>query len=137
MTQEITMDIEPERCGSYEPVALYFLESDCVEYVKEDTFMIHDRIDSFLTLIYDETKITLIGFKLKGFKCVFDKHLKQLFKLNDMQFVDLVPLIELAFTQLGNQVFSVDDEERKLAYKAAIKLAANDNVRLYSMAMAA
>lgn len=136
MTQQLSLDVEAERCGPYKPVALYFLESDCVEYVKEDTFSVHERIDGFLTLIFDESKINLIGFKLKGFKCVFDK-VKPLYELNDMQFIDLVPVIELVFTQLGNQIFSVDDEERKRAYKAAIKLAANDNVRLYSIPMAA
>jgi hypothetical protein len=60
---------------------------------------------------------------LKGFKHVFDK-VKPLFELNDMQFVDLVPVIQFVFTQFGNQVFSVGDEERRLAYKAAINLAA-------------
>jgi len=134
MTQQTSVEIGPEQCGAYKPVALYFLESDCVEYVKEDALCIHERVDSFLTLIFDETKINLIGFKLKGFKCVFDK-IKPLYELNDMQFVDLVPVIELVFTQLGNNVFAIGDEERKLAYKAAIKLAANDNVRLYGGAM--
>ncbi len=33
--------------------------------------------------------------------------------------------------QFGDQMFSVGDAERKRAYKAAVKLAANDNVRLY------
>jgi len=132
MTQQISTNVEPERCAPYKPVALYFLESDCVEYVKQDTFYIHRRVDSFLTLIFDETKNNLIGFKLKGFKHVFDK-VKPLFELNDMQFVDLVPVIQFVFTQLGNQMFSVGDEERRLAYKAAINLAANDNVRLYGI----
>ena len=132
MTQQISTNVEPEQCAPYRPVALYFLESDCVEYVKQDTFYIHRRVDSFLTLIFDETKNNLIGFKLKGFKHVFDK-VKPLFELNDMQFVDLVPVIQFVFTQLGNQMFSVGDEERRLAYKAAINLAANDNVRLYGI----
>jgi len=123
MTQQISTNVEPERCAPYKPVALYFLESDCVEYVKQDTFYIPRRVDSFLTLIFDETKNNLIGFKLKGFKHVFDK-VKPLFELNDMQFVDLVPVIQFVFTQFGNQVFSVGDEERRLAYKAAINLAA-------------
>ncbi len=33
--------------------------------------------------------------------------------------------------QFGDQMFSVGDAERKRAYKAAVKLAVNDNVRLY------
>jgi hypothetical protein len=128
---KISKSVQPERSPPYEPVALYYVDSDCVEYVKEDTFCIYERIDGFLTLIFDETKINLIGFKLKGFKCVFDKFVKPLLELNDMQFVDLVPVLEFAFTQVGNHMFSVGDEERRQAYKAARKLAANDNVRLY------
>ena len=115
--------------GRYIPTAIYFDDSDCVEYVREDTFCVYERIDEFLTLIFDETKITLVGFKLKGFKNHFHTQLQQLLKLNDDQFVVLVPLIERFYTELGNRAF--DDERRTAAYKAALKLAANDNVKLY------
>jgi hypothetical protein len=132
MTQQISLDDGPERCGAYVPTALYFLDSDCVEYVKEDTLCVYDRVDEFLTLIFDETKFNLIGFKLKGFKHVFEKHLKPLFELNDSQFIDLVPAIELVFTSIGERMFADAEagEKRKRAYKAAIKLASNDNVKL-------
>jgi len=83
------------------------------------------------------TKYNLIGFKLKGFKYIFEKHLKPLFELHDKQFVDLVSAIEAVFSQVGNQVFSVGDEERARAYKAALKLAANDNVKLWGLQLAA
>lgn len=94
---------------------------------------VYERVDGFLTLIFDETKINLIGFKLKGFKCIFEKHLKPLFELHDKQFIDLVSAIEAVFTDAGNQIFSVGDEARARAYKAALKLAHNDNVRLYGL----
>lgn len=130
MTDQISMEIDPERCAPYKPVAVYFLDSDCVEYVKEDAFCVYERVDSFLTLIFDETKFNLVGFKLKGFKYFFDQYMKPLFKLNDSQFIDLVSVIEAVFTHIGDTVFSEGDEERKRAYKAAIKLATNDNVKL-------
>jgi hypothetical protein len=117
----------------YIPTAVYFMDSDCVEYVKEDCFCVYERVDGFLTLIFDETKYNLIGFKLKGFKCLFERHLKPLFELHDKQFVDLVSAIEMVFTHVGNQVFSVGDEQRVRAYKAALKLAANDNVKLWGL----
>jgi len=116
--------------GQYKPTAVYFMDSDCVEYVKEDAFCIYDRVDSFLTLVFDDTGINLIGFKLKGFKNVFEKYLKPLFELHDMQFVDLVFAIESVFSKVGDRVIEKHDERRRLAYKAALKLAANDNVRL-------
>jgi hypothetical protein len=130
MSQTLT-STEPELGTPYKPVALYLLDSDCVEYIKEDGFCVYERVDDFLTLIFDETKFNLIGFKLKGFKCIFEQHLKPLFKLHDQQFIELVSVIEAVFTNVGNQVFTVvEDEERKRAYKAALKLAANDNVKL-------
>jgi hypothetical protein len=116
---------------SYKPSAVYFLDSDCVEYVKEDAFCIYDRIDSFLTLILDETQRNVVGFKLKGFKHVFDRHIKPRHpELQNCEFIDLVSMIETAFTDLGNQVFSIEEDERERAYMAARKLAANDNVKL-------
>lgn len=130
MSDQISTDIDAERCGPYKPAAVYFLDSDCVEYLKEDAFCIYERVDSFLTLIFDETKFNLIGFKLKGFKYVFEQHVKPLFKLNDSQFIDLVSVIEAVFSSIGDDIFKAGDEERRRAYKAAIKLAANDNVRL-------
>jgi hypothetical protein len=117
--------------GRYEPTAVYFLDSDCVEYVKEDAFCIYDRIDNFLSLIFDETQLNVVGFKLKGFKCVFEKHIKPRYsELSDTQFIDLVAALEVAFTDAGNKVFSVDNEERVRAYKAAKKLVTQDRVRL-------
>jgi hypothetical protein len=73
--------------------AVYFGDSDCVEYVKEDSFAIYERVDDFLTLIFDETKYNLVGFKLKGFRHFFDHHLKPLFKLNDEQFMNVVSVL--------------------------------------------
>jgi hypothetical protein len=114
----------------YVPQAVYFMDSDCVEYVKEDAPSIYDRIDDFLTLVWDETRLTLVGFKLKGFKYVFNAHLKPLYKLNDEQFITLVSAIEAHFTEVGNEIFARGDKQRAAAYKAALKLAANDNVKL-------
>ena len=124
------IDSEPEFGTPYTPSAVYFLESDCVEYVREDAFCVYERVDDFLTLVFDETKFNLVGFKLKGFKFVFDKHLKPLFEMHDSQFIDLVSVIEAGVTKIGDQMFSEINEERRRAYKAAWKLAGNDNVKL-------
>ena len=129
----MTINEEPQLGTPYKPLAMYFLDSDCVEYVKEDGFCIYDRVDDFLTLVFDETKFNLVGFKLKGFRCIFDKHLKPLFKLHDSQFIDLMSVIEAVFTEVGDQMF-IGDDRRKRAYKAALKLAANDNVKLSGVA---
>ena len=100
MTQTLQRSETPLAGRRYIPTAVYFIDSDCVEYVKEDCFCVYERVDSFLTLIFDETKINLIGFKLKGFKCIFEKHLKPLFELHDKQFIDLVSVIEAVSNSL-------------------------------------
>jgi hypothetical protein len=101
----------PETDGPrYNPVAVFYWDSDCVEYIKEDAFCIYSRIDEYLTLMYDVTGHTLIGFKLKGFKNLFERYLKTTFKLNDRKFVHLVSAIESVCTSLGDTAL-VDVEE--------------------------
>jgi hypothetical protein len=119
----------------YQPVALYYHDSDCVEYVREDSLAIYDRVDMFLTLIYDRTGLNLIGFKLKGFKHLFTQALMPAYRLNEEQFVSLVSAIEAICTLLGEQLFA--DEKRAYAYKAARKIADNDNVRLHDAGLMA
>jgi hypothetical protein len=116
--------------GRYVPTAVYFLDSDCVEYVTEDAFCVYERIDDFLTLILDDTKYNVIGFKLKGFKHVFETYLKPArSQLSDEDFIDLVPAIETAFKEIGHRLFSVEEEERVRAYKAARKIATGVRIR--------
>lgn len=112
----------------YRPCAVYFDDSDCIEYVKEDGFAVYERVDDFLTLIFDKTKIRLIGFKLKGFKCVFNEQLKPLYELNDQNFVEIVSVIEAVCSKVGDCLFA--DDYRSRAYKAAHKMAIDDNVKL-------
>jgi len=118
--------------GSYQRRAVYFLDSDCVEYVREDTFVIYERVDDFLTLLFDETKLNVVGFKLKGFKHVYDAHVKPLLKQNP-DFVELVGIIESRCTDVGNALFP--DDYRNRAYKAASMIAKKDDVKLESEAL--
>ena len=112
------------------PVATYFSDSDCVEYVREDTIAIHRRVDEFLTLIFDETRITPIGFKLKGFRCIYNECLAALKTVKGVEFIELVPALEYVCTKIGNKAFA--DGTRRNAYGAAMKLA--KDVRLYDHA---
>ena len=129
MSQIFPSDAADLLSGRHEPAAVYFLDSDCVEYAKEDAFCIYDRVDSFLTLVFDSAGERLIGFKLKGFKNLFEKYIRPRLQ-RDIQFVELVSAIETVFTQAGDQLFSERSERVEQAYKAAMELAANDNVRL-------
>ena len=129
MSQIFPSDAADLLSGRHEPAAVYFLDSDCVEYAKEDAFCVYDRVDSFLTLVFDSAGERLIGFKLKGFKNLFEKYIRPRLQ-RDIQFVELVSAIETVFTQAGDQLFSERSERVEQAYKAAMELAANDNVRL-------
>lgn len=128
---EIT-DIEAWLHAKAQPVAVYLPDSDCVEYVAEDTTAVYKRVDEFLTLIFDETSIIPIGFKLKGFRNVFER-IKDDLGLNDGAFVHLVAVLERVCTDLGNEKFM--DSSRKQAYDAAAKLA--KDVVLYDLPLAA
>ena len=122
------MPDESKTTNHFAPCATYFHDSDCVEYVKSDSFSIYDRVDEFLTLIYDGTGKQLIGFKLKGFKNLFTKQLEPIYRLNGNQFLRVVSAIEAICVVLGEQL--IDGDDRKLSYEAAANMAANDNVTL-------
>lgn len=120
-------DIDSAAAGSYEPAAIYYGDSDCLEYVREDNFCIYERVDEYLTLIKDAESNDLVGFKLKGFKNRIHK-LKPQLELNDRQFLYVMSAIENICSELGDLLFA--DVNRSNAYKAAYKLADNDNVKL-------
>jgi hypothetical protein len=128
---EIAMSAVP-----YSSAAVYYHDSDCVEYVKIDGYCVYERVDAHLTLIKDITGHNLIGFKLKGFGNMFEK-LKSHLELSDNHFLALVSVIEKVCTIAGENL--LNDEKRKAGYKAAYQLAANDNVLLgeAELAMAA
>ncbi len=114
------------------PTAVYFSDADCVEYVAEDTTALYHRVDGFLTLVYDETSVIPIGFKLKGFKKVLDEMMEEL-NLDKSKFVELVSVLESVCAKIGNDLFA--DQKRKQAYDAAAKLA--KDVKLYDLPLAA
>jgi|GEM_PF-6799690 len=128
---EIT-DIEAWLHAKGQPTAVYLADSDCVEYVAEDTTAVYERVDEWLTLIFDETSIIPIGFKLKGFRNVFEK-LKPELGWNDGQFVQLVAVVERICTSLGDE--AIEDVRRRQSYAAAAKLA--KDVVLYDLPLAA
>lgn len=113
---------------TYSKAAIYYNDSDCVEYVRNDQFCIYERVDGFLTLVQDGAG-NLIGFKLKGFRNVFTRLQKTTTKLSEGHFLPLISAIENVCAELGDAMFD-EDPKRAKAYRAAYELAANDNVRL-------
>jgi hypothetical protein len=127
MNQHIIPDLSAE----YVAAAVYLDDADSVEYVRHDVACVYRRVDGILTLVLDMKTRKLNGFRLKGFKNFFLKHLQPKYKLLDDDFVPLVSAIEEAIQIVGDQIIS--DPERKAAYREARRMAHDDRVFIEHM----
>jgi hypothetical protein len=118
----------PDLRAEYKPKAIYLEDADTVEYVKRDVACVYRRIDGILTLVLDFKSRELIGFRFKGFKNFFLKHLKPKYKLMDGDFISLVSVIEAALEVICDEVLC--DQERRNAYRMVRKMAHYDRVAL-------
>jgi hypothetical protein len=119
----------------YTPVAIYYEDADTVEYIREDVPSVHRRVDGFLTLTLGLGTRKPIGFRLKGFKNFYIRHLKTQQSSGDRDhFFALVKVIEKATELLGTQVF---EDERRAAYDQAHRIAEEDNAALHELPDAA
>lgn len=112
---------------SYRPCAIYYEQSDSLEYVRRDIPAVYRRIDDFLTLILAMDGRAPIGFKLKGFRNFYLRHLEQNYHSERQEFLALVQIVEEALCAFGNKVF---DDETRVAYQRAIDIAQTDNVEV-------
>jgi hypothetical protein len=125
----MTAQITPDLHTPYEAVALYLVDADSVEYMRRDVAVVYRRVDWFLTLALDMKTKELTGFRLKGFRNFFLKHLKPRYRLLDEDFIPLVSVIEEAVQVMGDQHFS-DDPTRKDAYQQVRKMAFEGNASI-------
>lgn len=113
--------------------ASYYEKMDFLEYVSSDSTIVADRVDDFLTVLMDSKQENLVGFRFKGFKCVFTEVIKPAMKLDDEDFNPIVFALETIFTKVGNELFpnhDPDDDRRRRAYRKALELAKRDKVSL-------
>ena len=128
-----TINIEPSDLQTaYKPVAIYLDDADCIEYVRCDVACVYRRVDGFLTLTLDMKTRELNGFRLKGFKNLFLKHLQPKYRLFDDHFIPLVTVIEEAVCLIGDEV--TRDPERQSAYREVKKMAHDDRVAIEPLA---
>ncbi|OBQ61203.1 MULTISPECIES: hypothetical protein [Mesorhizobium] len=113
--------------GSYRPCAIYYEQSDSLEYVRVDSPSVYRRVDDFLTLILAMEDRSPIGFKLKGFRHFYLRHLKRNYHSERQEFLALVKIVEEALCVFGDKVF---DDEKRVAYQRAIDIAQSDNVEV-------
>ena len=110
---------------AYSAAAIYFVESDSVEYIRADVPCIYRRVDEMLTLILQIDTRDPIGFSLKGFRNFYLHHFKN---SEDKSFISLVTVLEQAVRTVGDSVFQ--QSGRAQAYQQAIDIASQDQARL-------
>jgi hypothetical protein len=110
----------------YTPRALYYRESDSVEYIRKDVPTVHRRIDEYLTLVLSMRERKLIGFKLKGFRHFYLNTYRFRHDSKESHFLYMIQVLEEAMTYLGDDILCQDD--RREAYRQASEIAQEDNV---------
>lgn len=112
--------------------ATYNADMDFLEYVSCDDVTVSDRIDPFLTVMWNYEQTDIVGFRLKGFRCIFNEILKKVSHLKDEDFDPLVDTLKLVFTKFGNDLFPApaEDSSRADAYKSTVRLIKQDKVHL-------
>lgn len=111
----------------YEPTAIYYEDSDSLEYLRVSAPAIYRRIDPILTMVLSLEDRSLVGFKLKGFKNFYLRHVHDKFGQNGPDFIDLVDLLQEVTSSLGDHVF---EERTKSAYSSALEMAAADKIHV-------
>ncbi len=112
----------------YEPTAIYYEDADSLEYVRLDKPTVYRRVDEFLTLILDMSSREPVGFKLKGFRYIYNSHVRHDDRLDKEDFPRVVKILEDIMTSLGNRIF--EDDNARLAYQTALNIAEEDKVKL-------
>lgn len=120
--------MNPSELQPYAPKAIYYEASDSLEYVRRDEPAVYRRVDEYLTLVLDLRSRALLGFKLKGFKHLYLKHLVPKYHLNDRDFLSLITVLEDAMSVGANGIF--EESERQSAYRDALQIAKQDDVRV-------
>ena len=110
----------------YRARAIYYEQSDSLEYVRRDVPSVYRRIDQQLTLILDMDSRQPMGFKLKGYRHFFLRHLKTEHDLDEGHFLKLIDVLQQALSVGGDAIF--DAVERQTAYRQALEIAEEDNV---------
>jgi hypothetical protein len=122
----------PDLNAEYVPAAVYLDDADSVEYVRRDVACVYRRVDGLLTLVLDLNTRKLNGFRLKGFKNFFLKHLQPKYQLLDDDFMPMVSVIEEAVRVMGDEL--VSHPERKAAYREVKRMAHDERVSIEPIA---
>lgn len=114
--------------AKYEACALYFEESDILEYVRVDVPSFDRRVDESLTIVLSLQERQPIGFCLKGFKNFYLRHLQAKHDLGEKHFLLMIDVLQDLMTVNGDAIFGA--VEKSSAYRQALEIAQTDNVKV-------
>ncbi len=97
---------------SFKPFARYNHVMDQVVYLDENTSYRADRVDPFLTLFWAPDNEKLVGFKLKGFRLLFDTLKSVSETIDEGDFVPFTKLLELAALASWSEIAQKADGHR-------------------------
>lgn len=118
---------------NFQKQASYYRAMDSLEYLAEDTTTVAERVDSFLTVLVTADDRRLVGFRLKGFRYVFNRFVQPAMKLKSDDFDPIIWVLQRIFTDAGNTVTAAGEADalrREQAYRQAADLARRDQVAL-------
>jgi hypothetical protein len=131
----VMSDLDDRSCiAVYRAKAIYFTEADLLEYTRLDVPTVHRRVDECLTLVLSMDDRQPIGFALKGFRHLCQKHIYKEDPRRHEGFKDLVSIFEKIIGEIGDDLFY---GERYLAYNKAIEIATADKVELHDYPLSA
>ncbi|MEC5324761.1 hypothetical protein [Aurantimonas sp. A3-2-R12] len=107
--------------------AMYFEDSDSLEYVSEDGPCIFRRVDEMLTLMISVGDRRPIGIQLKGFKNFYLRNLRSKYSLDKKNFLALTCALEEAMNSIGAETFKENQLE---SYALALNIAERDSVEV-------
>ena len=127
---EFIGDLFTDDSNTFEPIAFYNPEMDYLMYINEDCSYRADRISRALTVLwhpYEEKK--LIGFKLKGFRLMFNR-VKDTSAISEDQFPDIMQWLTLAIYRSAEEIIAEHEKQRLREISAlARQLAGNYRIK--------
>lgn len=130
LQEKLKSDFGVEMASEFTSRACYYSKIDCVEYISKDEIAISDRVDQYLTILWDESCLEVIGFKLKGFRYAWNKYMKPIEGImdGDMNLM-MVAALERVFTEIGDELF-LKKEKRQEAYKSVISFIKKQSITM-------
>jgi len=126
LNEALKADFGASLSENFDKGASYYSKIDCIEYLSDDVIAISDRIDPFLTVLWNEDFTAYVGFKLKGFHAWYVERTSEVV---EAEFNLLVEALEYHVGKIGDEMFP-DDPKRKEVYDQVIEFVKRDQIRI-------